>query len=339
MGPMTGALIPGLVAWGRPWAFALLPLALWIGWPRPGRAHAAAAAGERLLHPGLHGVLHRAGWARRPRAPDLFAAAAFACVVCALAQPMGAGAWVLQPAQGRDVIVVFDTTLSMTLRDLRWNGQPAQRLAVAKMVFSDFVRRSRGNRFGIVVFGAHAATLLPPTFDRRVAVGMLMRARVGPLGDGGCLGDAIALALRQVANRGLLRPVLVVFSDDGWSQRGQISPAQAAGLARALGVRIFTVQVGGRPATGAAYRVGAFAAPQPDLRAIARLTGGRYFDAAETAAGQRAAAAIARLAPTLQPPPRRAERALSSWPLGAGMLLLALAWSWPLPARWPRRAT
>ena len=316
----------GALAWGRPWAFVLLPLALWIAWQGLRREQAFAAGDPRLVHPDLHGLLHEAAGRRRPAAASLLAAAAFACWVVALAEPQWLGQWVQPPAQGRDVVVLLDTTLSMTLRDLRWNGRPAQRLAVVKQVFARFVRNSPGDRFGVIAYGAHAATLLPPTFDRRLAVQMLMRAHADLLGDGVCLGDAISLALRQVRTREHLEPVLVVYSDDGASQGGHVSPAQAVALARALGVRVYTVQVGGTPADGGTYKVPAFAAPQPDLRAIARLTHGRYFYAADAGAQQRAAAAIARLAPTLRPPPRRRSALpLYGWPLGAGVLLLVLA--------------
>ena len=324
----------GQLAWSRPWVFALLPLASWIAWQGLRRGQAVDAAGPRLLHPDLHGLLRQDAGRRRPAAASLLAAAAFACWVAALAGPRWLGAWVQSPAQGRDVVVLLDTTLSMTLRDLRWNGRPAQRLAVVKQVFARFVRNSPGDRFGVIAYGAHAATLLPPTFDRQLAVEMLMRAHADLLGDGGCLGDAISLALRQVRTRARLKPVLVVYSDNGASQGGHVSPAQATALARALGVRVFTVQVGGTPADGGSYKVPAFTQPQPDLRSIARLTQGRYFYAADAGAQQRAVAAIARLAPTLRPPPRRrAALPLYAWPLGAGLLLLLLARAWPRSRR------
>lgn len=335
---VSQALAP--LAWGRPWAALLLPLVPWALWQGLRRHAGAASAGLRLVHPDLLGVLHGRSPGRRPSAPSVLLAGAFACLICALTRPQWLGAWVTPPAQGRDVVVLLDTTLSMTLEDLRWNGRPAQRLAVVQQVFSRFVQQSPGDRFGIIAYGAHAATLLPPTFDRQLARDMLMRAQANLLGDGGCLGDAISLALRQVGERGHLKPVLVVYSDNGWSQGGHVSPAQATALARALGVRVFTVQVGDAPADGTSYKVPAFTAPQPDLRSIAALTGGQYFYAASTGAQERAVQAIARLAPTLRPPPRRrSARELAPWPLALGMLLLALARAWPLAGNRSRRGS
>ena len=321
--------LPALPSWRQPWALALLPLAGWLAWR--GRAR-PGLAGTRLLHPDLHGALDTTpAGAGSPR--SLWAAAACACWVLALAQPQWPGGWRLPPPRGRDIVVVLDTTLSMTLRDLSWDGRPAERLAVVKQVFARFVGSSSGDRFGIVAYGAHAATLLAPTRDRQLAARMLERARPDLLGDGGCLGDALALALRQVRRHAELRPVLIVYSDDGSSRGGHVSVAQALALARSLGVRVFTVQVGGRPSDGRPYRVPAFEAPQPDLADIARLSGGRYFYAASPGAQRRAVQAIARLAPTLQPPPRRGPpRQGFGWLVLAGALLLALGDALP-----PRR--
>ncbi len=321
----------GQFAWGRPWAFLLLPLVGWLAWQglRRQDTMAGAAPTATLYHPDLHGLLRAAPARRHPSPCRLLAAGAFACWVAALAQPQLRGAWIQPPAQGRDVIVLLDSTLSMTLADLRWNGKPAERLAVVKQVFARFVRGSPGDRFGVIAYGARAATLLPPTFDRELAVGMLARVRANLLGDGGCLGDALSLALRQVAIRGGLKPVIVVYSDNGWTQGGQISPAQATALARALGVKVFMVQVGDQPADGRPYTVPAFHGPQPDMRTIAADTGGSYFYAADGGAQERAIQAIARLAPTVAPPPRRRAAAqLDAWFIGAGMLLFVAAQMW-----------
>lgn len=309
----------------RPWALALLPLAAWLLWQglRRQDAMADAAPAATLVHPDLHGLLDQARPGGRIDPRRILAACALASWIVALAQPQLPGAWVRPPAQGRDVIVILDSTLSMTLQDLRWGDKPAERLAVVKQVFADFVRGSPGDRFGVIAYGARAATLLPPTFDRDLAIAMLARVHADMLGDGGCLGDAMALALRQVAARGGLAPVLVIYSDNGWSQQGQISPAAATALARSLGVRVFTVQVGDHPADGTPYTVPAFHQPQPDLATIARETGGAWFYAADAGAQRRAIAAIAAQAPTLQPPPRqRSALQLYPWFVGLGLALL-----------------
>lgn len=315
----------------QPLALLLLPLAaLPLLTARRARPDEAMPAPE-LLHPDLLGLLQAAPPRSKPRLAPVLRALALLALVLALAQPQRLGAWIAAAPEGRDIVVLLDTSLTMSLRDLTWGGKPASRLAVAQRVFADFARARTGDRFAQVAFGSHAATLLPPTFDARAAGQMAGLLAVGQLGPDTALGDAIALALRQVRQQLSLKPILILYTDGGVSNVGQISPADAVALARHLGVRIYTVEVGTSPDPGHPYTVPAYAGPQPDLRLIAQATGGRFYFAASAGAQQAAVRDIGALNPRLHPPPtRRAVQPLFIWPLlvGAGLWLLASLTEW-----------
>ncbi|MEW6252630.1 MAG: VWA domain-containing protein [Planctomycetota bacterium] len=322
----------GELVWAQPLAFALLPLALLppaAAWR--GRVQ-TEPTGLRWLHPDLHGLLLARPPARRALGAPLLRALAVVALVLALAQPQRLGAWIAAAPEGRDIVVLLDTSLTMGLHDVQWNGKPASRLAVAQRVFADFAEARRGDRFALVAFGSHAATLLPPTFDARAAGQMAGLLAVGQLGDNTALGDAIALALRQVRRDAAqrLRPIIILYTDGGQSNTGQISPADAVALAQHLGVRIYTVEVGSTPDAGQPYTVPAYAGPQPDLRLIAQATGGRFYFAASAGAQQAAVRDIGALNPRLHPPPtRRAVQPLYIWPLLLGVVLMLLAEATP----------
>lgn len=312
--------------WAQPMVLLALPLALlplraaWRGGCAP------AAPGVELLHPDLHGLLHAPPPPRTPWLPALLRALALAAGIVALAQPQQFGGWIAPAPLGRDIVVLLDTSLTMSLHDLRWDGKPASRLAVAQRVLADFARARRGDRFALIAFGSHAATLLPPTFDARLVGDMAALSSVGQLGQDTALGDAVALALRQVQPRRGLRPILILYSDGGDSNVGRISPAEAVALARHLGVKIYCVEVGGTPDPGQPYTVSAYAGPQPDMRLIAQATGGKFYFAASAGAQQAAVRDIGALNPRLHPPPtRRAVQPLFLAPLllGAALWLLA----------------
>ena len=346
------AELTGLFAalhWAQPLAFLALPLALLpLLAARRGREPLSAQA-PQLLHPDLHGLLQHPRRIRNPRLAPLLRALTLAAFIVALAQPQRLGAWIASAPEGRDIVVLLDTSLTMSLHDLQWNGKPASRLAVAQQVFANFAKERTGDRFALIAFGSHAATLLPPTFDARMAGQMAGLLSVGQLGNDTALGDAIALALRQVQTRrenaqsaegeaerevhapgpgsgGGLHPILILYSDGGVSNTGSISPADAVALARHLGVKIYAVEVGQAPDPGQPYTVPAYSGPQPDMRLIAQASGGRFYFAAGPGAQQAAVRDIGALNPRLHPPPtRRAVQPLYVWPLllGAGLWLLA----------------
>jgi Ca-activated chloride channel family protein len=316
-----------VLQWAQPLALSLLPLSV-LPLLAARRAHLSEAApAPQLLHPDLHGLLQASPPHRKPRIAPVLRALALLAFVLALAQPQRQGAWIAAAPEGRDIVVLLDASLTMSLHDLTWAGKPASRLAVAQRVFADFARARQGDRFALVAFGSHAATLLPPTFDARAAGQMAGLLAVGQLGPDTALGDAIALGLRQVRLQLDLKPILILYTDGGVSNTGSISPADAVALARHIGVRIYTVEVGTTPDPGRPYTVPAYAGPQPDLRLIAEATGGRFYFAASAGAQQAAVRDIGALNPRLHPPPaRRAVQALFLWPLlvGAALWLLAM---------------
>lgn len=324
--------------WALPLALFALPLALLPLFAARRGGEPTSAQAPQLLHPDLHGLLQQPRPIRRPRLAPWLRVLALAAFVVALAQPLRLGAWIASAPEGRDIVVLLDTSLTMSLRDLQWNGKPVSRLAVAQRVFARFAAKRTGDRFALIAFGSHAASLLPPTFDVRMAGQMAGLLSVGQLGNDTALGDAIALALRQVRPQRGLHPILILYSDGGVSNTGSISPADAVALARHQGVKIYAVEVGPSADTGTPYTVPAYAGQQPDMRLIAQATGGRFYFATSPGAQEAAVRDIGALNPRLHPPPtRRAIQPLYVWPLLVGAALWLLAafadgrlWRWRL---------
>jgi len=300
------------------WLLLALPPWTVLAWRSRSRA---APTGPRLRHPGLQAVPD-ARSAGRPW-PVLLQALAFGLFIAAAAQPREPGPWIQPPPLGRDIALVVDTSLTMSLEDFQRDGRGVSRMAVLKQVLADFVGRREADRFSLAVFGSEAARLTPPTFDREHVQAQLHRLQVGVLGDNTALGDALGLAL-QPLQHGRLRPAVVLVSDGEPSNAGDLSPAEAAAVARQLGVAIHTLQVGPPP------RSPAVALPdderQPSLAGIARLTGGGHWQVTTTAEATTVMQAIDRLEPTLAQPARvREVREWFAVPLllGVGCLMLA----------------
>ncbi|OOG23365.1 hypothetical protein B1C78_11495 [Thioalkalivibrio denitrificans] len=307
---------PAELQFAVPLWLLLLPLALLPLWQRFG-ARPAEGAGARLRHPDAAGL----GTAARVRgrAPVAWLrAAALALAVVALAQPRTPGAFIPEPGEGRDLVLVVDVSGSMLVRDYRADGRPVSRIEVLQGVVTRFVRAREGDRFALVALAEEAGTVVPLTRDRDLVVRQLARLRAGVLGDDTAIGDGIALAVEQFAG-GERRPAVILFSD-GESNAGILHPAEALALARAAAVPLYTVEITG----GAALET---ADDEPGLADMAATTGGRYFHAASTRDLEGVLEAIDRLeapaAPTLS-----GERLWRSWyplPLGGAAGFLGIA--------------
>ena len=240
-----------------------------------------------------------------------------------LAQPQWLGPAIPERPQGRDIMLLVDASSSMSIDDFEVNKQRVTRLDVLKSVAQRFVAAREGDRFGLIAFGNHAATLAPPSFDSDLLQAQLARLQVGIAGEATAIGDALGLALKQVKTEGRLKPALILFSD-GDSTAGEMKPSEALVAAQALGVKIYTVEIG----------TDLFASPtrpiskstEPSLQQIAEASGAKHYVAGTTQALQDIIQDIGRLEPSIVRPATR--RQISEWywlALLTAALLLATA--------------
>ncbi len=191
-------------------------------------------------------------------------------------------------AEGVDIVLVLDISTSMSAEDF----EPDNRLASAKAVIRDFIRRRPHDRLALITFAADAYVVCPLTADHYSLETLLDSVELIPFdADGTAIGMALASAVNRLRDSPA-RSRLAVLLTDGANNRGEVSPLQAAEFCKRFNVRVYTAGIG----TGAETRVMARA---PDgsptwirtrvdfdpqvLTEIARATGGQPFLASDTA--------------------------------------------------------
>ena len=189
--------------------------------------------------------------------------------------------------RGVDIVLALDVSSSMRAEDF----QPDNRLAVAKTVAQAFVASRPHDRLGLVLFAGTAVTQCPLTLNHPVLVDLLGRVDFGMVEDGTAIGTGLATALNRLRDSKAKSKVVILLTD-GDNNRGAIDPATAAELARALGVRVYTIGVGTSgiarapeddPVFGLRYKLVPVRIDEVTLKAIAARTGGRYFRARDPA--------------------------------------------------------
>ena len=277
----------------RPWAFWLLllvPLLGYLAYRAARRRPRLSLPTAPLLRAAGRGRLARLGWV-----PDALRLGALALGVIALARPQ-----LPEPTardlsvEGIDIVVALDLSTSMNAVDF----QPDDRLAAAKEVLASFVSRRPNDRLGLVVFAGEAFTQCPLTLDHDVLRGIVGDLRTGEIEDGTAIGNALATSLNRLRESDAKSRVVILITD-GDNNAGQVSPMEAAAIARDLGVRVFPIMVGrecdrpdgcpvpfpagrdlfGRPA----YRRVVIPVDPDLLRGIADTTGGAFYVATDRA--------------------------------------------------------
>ena len=87
------------------------------------------------------------------------------CLTVAIAQPVQLGAKLPDLPPERDILLLVDVSISMTLTDYTLDEQPHSRMNVLKTLLHDFANHLQGERLGMIVFAETPYLLVPLTRD------------------------------------------------------------------------------------------------------------------------------------------------------------------------------
>jgi len=253
---------------------ALLPPYLWL------LRRESRLVRPRYLLPQLYGappLAARAG--RRMRALPWLATlrvVALVLIIVAATRPQATTVEAVKPAEGIDIVLVIDTSSSMTTARL---ADDETRMEAARRVARDFIADRQANgtdRIGLVMFQRRALVMSPLTLDLDSIDEMVeVSVRSGLIPDGTALGVATMEAIDLLRGSEAVSRIVVVLTD-GENNVPDITPNQAAAVARATGVKLYTI---GLPANARAVGVGF---SELTLVYMADETGGVYFRATDS---------------------------------------------------------
>ncbi len=200
----------------------------------------------------------------------------------AVARPQSATSYENMTREGIDIVLAMDLSASMLSKDFRPN-----RLESSKEVAANFVSERPDDRIGVVVYEGESFTRVPLTSDHRVVLESLNSLRTGMVEGGTAIGMGLATAVNRLKSSEARSKVVIILTD-GVNNAGEIKPLDAARIAQAFGIRVYTIGVGskGEAETPVAMRDGKYLykmmpveIDEEVLQEIAKMTDGQYFRA------------------------------------------------------------
>jgi Ca-activated chloride channel family protein len=292
----------------HPWFLGLLPLVPLVAWGMWRGRHRSAiafssAAQDWDLRPSWR---QRLSWL-----PAALTLTALTLMIVSLARPRLGREQTIIHSEGIAIELIVDRSSSMRALDFQIDGQHVDRLTAIKSVARKFVlgdedadsdellRGRVSDLVGLVAFAGFADAISPPTLDHGYLVAQLDSTRIVTqrTEDGTAIGDAISLAVDKLQSldqrqREKVNSKVIILLTDGENTAGEIEPLQAAELARAMGIKIYTIGVGTKGL--APYPVQQtqdgrilvrnveVTIDEKTLREIAKTTAGKYFRATDT---------------------------------------------------------
>ena len=271
-----------------PWwllALAVIPLVAWLRGRR----------GVPALVVPFAAAWYRPSLATFSRSPVAVGVTGLALLVLALARPQRVDDKRQVHQQGYDLILAIDLSGSMLAEDNHRPGEGPNRLQIIKPVIQAFIQNRPNDRIGIVVFATQAYTLSPLTFDHAWLSRQIDRIEIGTIdADHTAIGDGLGVALTRLEQAGReegnrRKGAFVVLLTDGSNNSGVLAPLQAAEIARARGIPVYTIGAGKdgytflpvRDERGQTITYTQIMADLDEntLTSISEQTGGRFFRA------------------------------------------------------------
>jgi Ca-activated chloride channel family protein len=217
--------------------------------------------------------------------PFILRLLALSLLILVLMRPQSRSSWKDVKTEGIDIVMSLDISSSMLARDFK-----PDRLEAAKSVADDFIDSRPNDRIGLVIFAAESFTQCPLTSDHAVIKNLFSGIHTGMMTDGTAIGNGLATAVSRVKDSKAKSKVIILLTD-GVNNRGSVAPMTAAEIAKAFGVRVYTIGVGtiGKALSPVAlYPNGQYEYGYVDveidektLTDIADMTGGKYFRATD----------------------------------------------------------
>lgn len=210
---------------------------------------------------------------------------AITLLILVLARPQSRSSYKDVKTEGIDIVMALDISGSMLAKDFKPN-----RIEAAKEVAQDFIDSRPNDRIGLVIFSGESFTQCPLTTDHAVIKNLFSGIHTGMVADGTAIGNGLATAVTRVKDSKAKSKVIILLTD-GVNNQGSVAPLTAAEIAKAFGVRVYTIGVGtiGKAlAPIAMYPDGSYEYGYVDvnidekvLNSISDMTGGKYFRATD----------------------------------------------------------
>lgn len=242
--------------------------------------------------------------------PPVLKILALVVLVVALARPQKGNEKTRIFAEGIAIEMVIDCSGSMHAMDFKLEGKPVNRLTAVKDVAEKFVKGDEKlgllgrehDMIGLISFGMYADNVCPLTLDHAYLEKKISELNLEDQEKSSmtAIGDALGLAVERLDTltsakksdgSDKIKSKVVILLTDGENNAGDIDPMTAAELASTEGIRIYTIGVG---TTGMApfpvtdpfgrtfYKNQMVRMDAKTLKAIAKASGGKYFNATNT---------------------------------------------------------
>jgi len=163
--------------------------------------------------------------------------------VVALASPVRTELLGSSKKEGRDIVLVIDTSESMKQARFDAKDESKNKFTVVQEVASDFVARREEDRIGLVTFADVAFVASPLTFEKSFLQRIIIMQKLGVAGQRTAINDALVQSYNLLSHS-RAKSKIVILLTDGMDNMSRVPFTDLKALIQKSSVKLYTIGIG-----------------------------------------------------------------------------------------------
>jgi len=165
--------------------------------------------------------------------------------VTALASPVITKSYTNSKKEGRDIVLVLDSSDSMRQRGFDPNDIMKSKFDVVKEVVEDFIQKRKDDRIGMVTFADVAFIASPLTFEKEFLTNITKMQQLGIAGKRTAINDALVQAYNMLS-KSKAKSKIVILLTDGQDNMSKVPFNEVKNMIEKRDIKLYAVGIGDR---------------------------------------------------------------------------------------------
>jgi len=163
--------------------------------------------------------------------------------IVALASPVITKEYSNSKKEGRDIVLIVDTSDSMRERGFDPSNRQKNKFDVVKEVAASFVAKRQNDRVALITFADIAFVASPLTFETEFLQQIISMQRLGIAGKRTAINDALVQSYSML-EKSKAKSKIIILLTDGVDNVSQVTTQELTSLVEKSKVKLYTIGVG-----------------------------------------------------------------------------------------------
>jgi len=172
--------------------------------------------------------------------------------VIALASPVITKSYTNSKKEGRDIVLVLDSSDSMRQRGFDPKDIMRNKFDVVKEVVGDFIEKRKNDRIGMITFADIAFIASPLTFEKKFLTDITKMQRMGIAGKRTAINDAVVQAY-NLLSKSKAKSKIAILLTDGVDNMSKVPFQDVINLIKKRDIKLYVIGIGDERDYNGAY--------------------------------------------------------------------------------------